>query len=132
MIQHLFDLTEPEIIMEIMSGAPTEWSLYIDTARIGTTTELQDLICYYEDPLSKDAQHDQCDLERRIRALESRKFQHPTQTHIADTNFTKIGKGFKKPFRNKSVPFKKYPFPKNDNIVTKDGKTPGQRGCKPC
>jgi hypothetical protein len=132
MLQLLFDNNEAENIMEIMNGAPQFWTLIIDTSRVNTITELQDHIRYHEDQLVKDPIHDQRDLEKRIRALESRGSHRTTRTHVAETNFTKFTKKPKKFVRNKPPPFKRYPFPKNDSIVTKDGKTPGQRGKKPC
>ena len=74
MLQFLFDLTEPEMIMEIMNGAPRYWSLYIDTAGFTTVTELQGQIKYHEEQLYKDPQQDQRDLIRCITALENHRF----------------------------------------------------------
>jgi len=127
MIRLLFTLTEPEIIMEIMNGAPRYWTTIIDTSRNITVQDLQDAIRYHEDQLLTNPRQEQNELEKRIKALENT--MHSSRTHVAETNFSKFQP---KKFSQDKSNFKKYPFPKNDSIVTKVGKTPGQRGRKPC
>ena len=72
MIQEVFVQTETETIMEIMNGAPKYWSVLIDTSRINTLADLQYYIKYHEDSLMRNPDTVTYDLEKRIKALESR------------------------------------------------------------
>jgi len=72
MIQEGFVQTETETIMEIMNGAPKYWSVLIDTSRINTLADLQYYIKYHEDSLMQNPDTVTYDLEKRIKALESR------------------------------------------------------------
>ena len=134
-MQEVFVLTESETIMEIMNGAPKYWSILIDTSRINTIGDLQYYIKYHEEQLMRNPETQTTDLERRIKALESRstnrssKHAHAHEAE-AETNFVK-----KKPFKKKWIgahaKFSSYQYPKNDQVVSK-GKTPGQKGARPC
>jgi len=134
MIQEVFIQTETETIMEIMNGAPKYWSVLIDTSRINTLAELQYYIKYHEDSLTRNPETVTYDLEKRIKALESRSSGRSSRTFEAeaDANFVKKGKKFnkRKPI-GAHAKFSDYHFPKNDKIISK-GKTPGQKGARPC
>src|SRR5258706_8354668 len=77
MIQEVFVQTPSETIMEIMNGAPRYWSILIDTSRINTIADLQYHIKYREDQLVRNPETQSHDLEKRIKALESRSHQRP-------------------------------------------------------
>jgi len=135
MIQEVFVQTPSETIMEIMNGAPRYWSILIDTSQINTIANLQYHIRYHEDSLLRNPDTQAQDLERRIKALESRssnrssKFAKTFETE-ADAHFVKK-KNFKRKPIGAHVKFSDYRFPKNDKIVSK-GKTPRQKGACPC
>ena len=135
MIQEVFVQTESETIMEIMNGAPKYWSILIDTSRINTLSDLQYYIKYHEEQLVRNPETQTQDLEKRIKALESRSSSRSSRnayTHEveAETNFVKK-KSFKKKPVGVHAKFSSYQFPKNDSIVSK-GKTPEQKGARPC
>ena len=135
MIQEVFVLTESETIMEIMNGAPKYWSILIDTSRINTLTDLQYHIKYHEEQLMRNPESQTYELEKRIKALESR--SNNRSSRYAQTNEAEAEANFvkKKSFRKKQIgahaKFSSYQYPKNDAVVSK-GKTPEQRGARPC
>jgi len=96
MIQEVFVQTETETIMEIMNGAPKYWSVLIDTSRINTLADLQYYIKYHEDSLMRNPDTVTYDLEKRVKALESRSSSRSSKTFEAeaDTNFVKKGRKF--------------------------------------
>ena len=72
MIQEVFVQTPSETIMEIMNGAPRYWSILIDTSRINTIADLQYYIKYHEEQLVRNPETQMQDLEKRLKALESK------------------------------------------------------------
>ena len=81
--------------MEIMNGAPRYWSILIDTSRIHTIADLQYHIKYHEARLVCNPETQTHDLEKRIKALESRSHQRaerirgftkPDQRTLASSN----------------------------------------------
>ena len=131
MIQEVFVQTQLETIMEIMNSAPKYWSILIDTSRINTLTDLQYHIKYHEEHLVHNPETQTYELEKCIKALESRSNNRSSQyanVHEAEaeTNFVK-----KKSFWKKQIgvhaKFSSYQYPKNDSVVSK-GKTPEQKG----
>ena len=133
MIQEVFIQTPSETIMEIMNGAPRHWSVLIDTSRINTLSDLQYHIKYHEETLMKNPDTQTHELEKCIKALEAQSSRKPSKdvtTFEAKANSVK-----KKPFKKKLVGahthFSDYWFPKNDKVISK-GKTPGQKGARPC
>jgi hypothetical protein len=135
MIQEVFVQTQSETIMEIMNGAPRYWSILIDTSRINTIPDLQYYIKYHEEQLVRNPETQTQDLEKRIKALETRSHQRSsryvqTNEAEADVNFVKK-KFFKKKPVGAHAKFSSYQYPKNDKIVSK-GKTPEQKGARPC
>jgi len=134
-IEEVFTLTPSETIMEIMNGAPHYWKVLIDTARITTVLELQDLLKFHKDNLMKDPNAHQYDLERRIKVLESKPNQRSARmarTFEAETNFVNQKKPpFKKKFTGNPINFSQYKYPRNNNIKS-SGKTPGEKGCHGC
>lgn len=135
MMQEVFVQTQSETIMEIMNSTPKYWSVLIDTSRINTLSDLQYYIKYHEESLLQNPDMQTQDLEKHIKALESRATYQSNQnitTHEveAETNFIKK-KTFRKKFIGAHAKFSNYQYPKNDTIVSK-GKAPGQKGACPC
>ena len=135
MIQEVFVQTKSETIMEIMNGAPKYWSVLIDTSRINTIGNLQYYIKYHEEHLMCNPETQSQDLEKRIKALESQSVNQSSRhanAHEAEaeTNFIKK-RNFKKKAIGAHTKFSSYQYPKNDTVVSK-GKTPGQKGARPC
>jgi len=135
MIQEVFDLTVSEIIMEIMNGAPQYWKVLIDTSRIVTIADLQSYIKYHEESLMRNPDTQTQDLERRLKALESRPTNRSaksarTYETEAESNFIKRGP-IKKTFVRAHTQFSDYQYPKNDKVVSK-GKTPKDKGARAC
>ncbi|TDL15377.1 hypothetical protein BD410DRAFT_732786, partial [Rickenella mellea] len=118
----VYDLTEVEIIMEVMEGAPTHWMTILTTQSYDTLEQFQKAIRYHEDILM---------------ALDPRK---PREDKDRDSGSPSKKKPF---FRNKkrsaatarlvgwSPASSKPPFPKDDSVVSK-GKTPEQANARPC
>jgi hypothetical protein len=135
MIQEVFVLTPSKTIMEIMNGAPQYWKVLIDTSRITEIADLQNYIKYHEESLIRNPDTQTQDLERRLKALESRPTNRSTKSGCtyeaeAETNFVKK-QAFKKKFTGAHAQFSDYKFPKNDKIVSK-GKTPHDKGARAC
>lgn len=122
-------LTDSELILEVMAGAPEYWSAILDIQRYETAVDFQTAIKYHESALAHPPFSVQTSgLERRIRALEIGQ-QKPS---------TGGGKGnyFKKPairtyLIGTSPNTSKPPFPKDDSNVSKKA-TPESRGARPC
>ena len=135
MIQEIFILTPTETIMEIMNRAPKYWGVLIDTSRINTIGLLQEYIKYHEESLMRNPETQAQELEKRIKALESRstnrtsKFTRTFEME-AETNFIRK-KTPKKKFIGAHAKFSDYQFPRNDKVVSK-GKTPKEKGAWPC
>ncbi len=104
-------------------------------SRINTISDLQYYIKYHKEQLVRNPETQMQDLEKRIKALETR--SHPCSARYAQTNKAKAKANFikKKFFKKKSVrahaQFSNYQYPKNNKIVLK-GKTPEQKGARPC
>ena len=135
MIQEVFVQTPSETIMEIMNGTPRYWSILIDTSRINTIPDLQYYIKYHEEQLVRNPETQTQDIEKRLKALETRAPQRSAryaQTNEAEAEANFIKKKFfkKKPVGAHSK-FSSYQYPKNDKIVSK-GKTPEWKGARPC
>ena len=135
MIQEVFVQTESETIMEIMNGAPKYWGILIDTSRVNMIGNLQYYIEYHEEQLVLNPETQSQDLEKCIKALESRSsncYSKNANAHEAEaeTNFIKK-RNFKKKPIGAHTKFSSYQYPKNDTVVSK-GKTPGQKGAWPC
>ena len=134
MIQEVFIQTLSETIMEIMNRAPCYWSILINTSRINTISDLQYYIKYHEEQLVCNPETQTQDLEKWLKALESRSHQWfswfvQTNEAKADANFIKK-KFFKKPI-GAHANFSSYQYLKNNKVVSK-GKTPEQKGAQPC
>ena len=72
MIQDVFVQTPSETIMEIMNGAPRYWLILIDTSRINTIPDLQYYIKYHEEQLVRNPETQTQDIEKQLKALETR------------------------------------------------------------
>jgi len=135
MILEVFDLTVSETIMEIMNGAPQYWKVLIDTSRIVTITDLQSYIKYHEESLMRNPDTQTQDLERRLKALESRPTNRLTKSAWtykteAESNFIKK-RLIKKTFVRAHAKFSNYQYPKNDKVISK-GQTPKDKGVQAC
>ncbi|KAF8590624.1 hypothetical protein K439DRAFT_1329305, partial [Ramaria rubella] len=123
-------LSDSELIMEIMNGAPAFWHAVIDAQRCDMTVEFQAAIKYHEESLSNAPFTPSESLERRLKNLEnvlhsrsSRPDFRNKPYHEAHSNL--VG------WSSKLEPPK---HPKHDSNVSSRS-TPeqkGARGCKYC
>lgn len=150
------DYSDSVMIMSIMDGAPKFWRSIIDTMTLRDTADLQAKIHYHEDALRSPPMEQLANvkqLENRVRALEGRgvsnnrparngpppvvnrryplrsaqvhqviaeepeadDFDWPAHSHLAGWS--------------KDLP--KPPFPRDDSVRSK-GKTPEDKGARPC
>ncbi|GJJ15886.1 hypothetical protein Clacol_010164 [Clathrus columnatus] len=126
----VYNLSDSEIMMEIMDGAPRFWSTIIDTQRCLNLVEFAATINYHEEVLqSSPLGTTDRTIERRLKNLElSIKPQSPQESR-----FTPRFDKFKA--RSNSIGFTpsmgKPPFPKDDSTVSK-GTSPEKKGARPC
>ena len=98
-------------------------------------SDLQYYIKYHEEQLVHNPETQTQDLEKQLKALESRSHQQSSQ--FVQTNEAKAKADFvkKKFFKKKLIGahanFSSYQYPKNNKIISK-GKTPEQKGAQPC
>jgi len=127
-----------------MNGAPLYWEQFIDIGRYNTLHALQNAIKAHEVSLMKAP--DTFDLNKRLKALEAKstgnkpfknyKFKYNSKTNKVNKH---PSKGFKS--KRKAVartfaaigfhPSIKPKYPRDDSVVSK-GKTPEQKGARPC
>lgn len=137
------DYSESLMIMSIMDGAPKFWRSIIDTMTLRDTADLQDKIHYHEDALRQSPLESNYNLrgfESRLKALEegrkvpTRRFplravnankvsttEQPQEfTWEVSANLVGYSKELPKPL-----------FPRDDTVRSK-GKTPEDKGARPC
>jgi transposase InsO family protein len=120
-------LSDSELILEVMGGAPEYWSAILDAQRYETAVEFQTAIKYHESALSHPPfTTTSTNFERRLKALELGQGR---------SEGTKQRGFFKKPSRSylvgSSQGTSKPSFPKDDSNVSKKA-TPESKGARPC
>jgi hypothetical protein len=133
-------MTEPEFVIEIMRGAPMYWEQFIDIQQLFDVHSLQNAIKTHEVSLLKAP--DTFQIERRLKALENRGSGNSNRFTTKSNKFTRNfkprpkGKSFPKK-RTKSFAIGFHPsiqpkYPRDDNTISKNGRTPESKGARPC
>jgi hypothetical protein len=138
--------SDPEIIIEIMRGAPDYWSQIINPMTIHDVEGLQSAIYYHEHQLKNNASKgDLSSILDRIKSLE--KGGNRSHNHYSNSN-SNNNSYKKKPWKAKvneveaetqeattqligAHPSIKPTHPRDDSVISK-GQTPGQKGARPC
>lgn len=109
----VYELDDSELIMEIMDGTPTNWTVVLSPRTYDTAMELQSAIRYYEDTLmSLDSDY-------------RRSYSRDDRDH---SNRYPPGRAYLVGTRNNLPP---PAFPCNDTNISKHG-TPKSNGARPC
>lgn len=126
-----FNLSDTEVIMEVMNSAPSAWTSILTTHLYTTVVEFQTALKFHEDALIRTG------VDERRRDYSSN-FSRGSQ-------FSNPKSGFRAPVPSSSNQQKakafavgwtntlgKPPFPKDDSNRTKRNKTPAQANARPC
>jgi hypothetical protein len=128
LLQLVFDMSDSELIMQIMSGAPTEWNTVLTTHLFDKVEDLQRAIKYHEETLVRTGR-----LIRPQEGFRTRPFQNRNnEDQNPKQNFNKNDSNPPRTYLvgwspNLGAPL----FPKDDTTVSK-GKTPEMKGARPC
>ncbi len=135
------ELTQSELISEIMAGAPSSWLSLLHTELYATVEQLLNAIQYHELALTNHSLLGSSSavrsMEKRLERLEAKgerksssssarpvnRFSRPPRAYATEANLKPSPK-----------PVKEHPFAKDDSRVSK-GRTPkdlGIRGCRYC
>lgn len=144
MLLLVFDLIDSEIIMEVMNGAPTSWTSILIMHLYDTVVEFQSAIKFHERTLILSAGRQYSDeyhsRDYSLRSNRGNSFQSNSSrdTEQSNANSTRFGSRRTGPARSArtflvgwSPNLGKPSFPKDDSVVSK-GKTPTDRGARPC
>ncbi|PBK86329.1 hypothetical protein ARMGADRAFT_904975, partial [Armillaria gallica] len=118
---HSSEVSDHELISEIMGGAPAVWYTMLNTESYETAVQFQNAIRFYEHTLihlSHPSQVPQFDRPVSFRNSDSRYGNHD---RIARTNLVGTSEGFPPPR-----------FPRNDKNISKRRFMPRQKGARPC
>ncbi|TDL20741.1 hypothetical protein BD410DRAFT_725294, partial [Rickenella mellea] len=110
----VYDYTDSELMIEVLKTAPESWSKLLDTQRFPTFHLFQDAVSWHEHILTGGSKDSLSDFDRRLKNLEAKAGPR------ANANLVGTGPSFGKP-----------KFPRDDSNVSK-GKTPEQKGARPC
>ena len=143
LLELVYEMTDSELIQEVMSKAPLFWTRIIDTYRYNTFVDFQNSVKYHEEALKHDSSPNESALERRLRALEQA--QHGRSGNRPWMQGNQRG-GYNRPPNRPNVPnphnaaahlagwspsLEKPKWPRDDTIVSK-GRTPEMKGARPC
>ena len=113
----VYNMTDSELIMEIMNGAPSSWVNILNPHFYNTLVEFQEAVKYHEESLMRmelDGEHPGADHSHQS-------LQHPWTYGEESATRHLIGS---------SSQTMEPPFPKDDRNVSK--RTPGSVGARPC
>ena len=113
----VFQMSEPELIMEIMAGAPSSWVSILNPNLYDSLSEFQEAIKYHEENLIHLGQH----------FREPREDHEPKRPFFRNKGQVISRKSYLVGWSSKLEPPK---FPKDDRNVSK--KTPESMGARPC
>lgn len=117
LLELVYDYTETELISEILDGAPVMWNTILTPQFYREVVDLQDAIRYYEETLISLS--DRLSY-RPMTSNPNRSFRPKYRSNVNATE----GVASRFPA--------KYPFPKDDSVVSKLRKTPEQLNVRPC
>ena len=124
-------LSDSELIMEVMNGAPSFWHTVIDAHRCESSVEFQSAIKYHEETLSQPPLTSSDSIERRIKNLENTlhhqsRLRHDSRNSLdsssQDARTHPVG-------WSSELGLPKYPKD-NSNVSVKP--TPESKGARPC
>ncbi len=133
LLKLVHSLSDSELIMEIMNGAPTSWNTILTTHLYSSVIEFQSAIKFHENLLMSLSRGDR---DRDYRP--NRPVYQPAPSYSGAYNQGNRGSpSGGRPYRSNarlagwspSLPAPK--FPRDDSVVSK-GKTPEQKGARPC
>jgi hypothetical protein len=115
-------LSDTELILEVMNGAPQYWRTVIDTSMMTTFQQLQISVKHHEEillagPSKGEGSSNKKEMDRMWEAL--RNIKKSSNSRQAKSHAVA------------QTPPKKYPYPRNDKIVSKKA-TPKSKGAGPC
>jgi hypothetical protein len=115
-------LSDTELILEVMNGAPQYWRTVIDTSMMTTFQQLQISIKHHEEillagPSKGEGPSNRKEMDRMWEAWHNIKKSNNSR-QVKSHAITQ-------------TPPKKYPYPRNDKIVSKKA-TPKSNGARPC
>jgi hypothetical protein len=125
----VFDMSDNELIMQIMSGAPSEWNAILTTHLFDKVEDLQRAIKYHEDTLTKTGRpiRPQEGFRNRDFSNRNNEDQTPKQHFNNNSGGSQARTNLVGWSPNLGAPL----FPKDDSTISK-GKTPDQKGARPC
>ena len=120
----VWNLSDSELILEIMEGAPANWNTILTIQLYSTTTDFQTAIKYYEDTLMCiDDSYRRDRPERSFRTFKNdREYSTSNkEPYVSKTYLIGSSKNLEPP-----------KFPKDDSNISKKGFTPEEKGARPC
>ena len=121
----VYGLSDSELILEVMNGAPAFWHTVIDAHRCASAVEFQTAIKYHEESLLRSPFSSEDGMERRIKNLENAlqsKNRFDSSKPYRDARAHLVG------WSSKQSPPK---FPRDDSNVS-EKPTPESKGARPC
>ncbi len=127
----VLDLTDSQIIMEVMNSAPSTWTSILTTHLYQSVVEFQTALKFHEDALIRSG------YEPRRNDYNPSGFTRNTPPSQNRGNFRNQGSSNSNPkVRTYAVGWTpilgKPPFPRDDSNISKRKQTPGQAGARPC
>ena len=137
LLKLVYEYTDSQLIVEIMSTAPQYWNQVIDSQRCADMDDFMSAVKYHEDALTSSYPGTSSNLERRIRQIEA-SLQRPMayRPRPANRNFGSAVPG-RNPMNANTNLVGYYPnmekprWPRDDTVISK-GKTPEDAGARPC
>ncbi|TDL13623.1 hypothetical protein BD410DRAFT_688371, partial [Rickenella mellea] len=111
----VYEFTDSELMIEILKTAPESWSRLLDTRTFTTFVDFQEAVSWHEHILTRDPSDPGNNFEQRLRAVEANVPRTRATANLVGSS-SSIGKP---------------KFPKDDSNVS-NGKTPEQKGARPC
>ncbi|KIJ24056.1 hypothetical protein M422DRAFT_275262 [Sphaerobolus stellatus SS14] len=129
LLKLVFDMTDGELIMQIMNGAPVEWNAILTTHLYDKAEDLQRGVKYHEQTLLKTGQPIQPQEGLRVnRYQQFRSYGEPRNRQSQPKeNFNQA----RTHLIGWSPSVGQPTFPKDDSTVSKS-RTPEQKGARPC
>jgi hypothetical protein len=159
LVSMVYNFTTQQMIAEVLSKAPRVWCTLLNPLSFRSLTEFLTAIKFHEEALIELADNFQRSSQRRDRQTGSYDTEdewHPRRARFAKRNAARRARSMKvesrkppvKKFKSKPLnrnkfsnkkPYKppvgvtiKYPFAKDDSVVSQSGLTPEEDGRRPC
>ena len=119
LLNTVYNLEDSELILEVMEGAPASWNTILTTQLYVNAVEFQEAIRFHEDNLiriSAEVTFRKESYEQDYRFQNKDTYTPRTRAHLVGA------------YKGQEPP----KFPKDDTNVSKRGKTPEEKGARPC